>query len=111
MRQKALLFDFDGVIADTEGEYSRFWDKRPAHDPAPRLRHSPLPFRTRSIRRRLEQSPIQILRRIALPAATTETTATKAATTPERAMTTQTLASLTRGIVDTGIKDSIREHI
>lgn len=100
MRQKALLFDFDGVIADTEGEYSRFWDKRAAHDPAPRLRHSPLPFRTRSIRRRLEQSPIQILRRIALPAATTE-----------RAMTTQTLASLTRGIVDTGIKDSIREHI
>lgn len=30
MRQKALLFDFDGVIADTEGEYSRFWDKRAA---------------------------------------------------------------------------------
>ena len=27
MRQKALLFDFDGVVADTEGEYSRFWDK------------------------------------------------------------------------------------
>ena len=26
MRQKALLFDFDGVIADTEGEYSKFWE-------------------------------------------------------------------------------------
>ena len=26
MRQKASLFDFDGVIADTEGEYSRFWE-------------------------------------------------------------------------------------
>lgn len=26
MRQKASLFDFDGVIADTEGEYSKFWE-------------------------------------------------------------------------------------
>lgn len=26
MKQKALLFDFDGVIADTEGEYSKFWE-------------------------------------------------------------------------------------
>lgn len=41
MENRALLFDFDGVVADTEGEYSRFWDKRAAHDPAPRLRPSP----------------------------------------------------------------------
>lgn len=26
MRQKASLFDFDGMIADTEGEYSKFWE-------------------------------------------------------------------------------------
>ena len=26
MKQKASLFDFDGVIADTEGEYSKFWE-------------------------------------------------------------------------------------
>ena len=27
MENRALLFDFDGVVADTEGEYSRFWEK------------------------------------------------------------------------------------
>ncbi|MGM9752858.1 MAG: HAD family hydrolase [Candidatus Cryptobacteroides sp.] len=27
MENRALLFDFDGVIADTEGQYSLFWDK------------------------------------------------------------------------------------
>lgn len=26
MKNRALLFDFDGVIADTEGEYSKFWE-------------------------------------------------------------------------------------
>ena len=24
---KAVLFDFDGVIVDTEGQYSLFWNK------------------------------------------------------------------------------------
>ncbi|MGM9787770.1 MAG: HAD family hydrolase, partial [Candidatus Cryptobacteroides sp.] len=27
MENRALLFDFDGVVADTEGEYSHFWEK------------------------------------------------------------------------------------
>ena len=27
IRCKAVLFDFDGVIVDTEGQYSLFWDK------------------------------------------------------------------------------------
>lgn len=26
MKNRALLFDFDGVIADTEGQYSLFWE-------------------------------------------------------------------------------------
>ncbi|MGL4518708.1 MAG: HAD family hydrolase [Phocaeicola sp.] len=30
-RSMAALFDFDGVVVDTEGQYTHFWDKQGAH--------------------------------------------------------------------------------